>query len=111
MSCSGDVGYQEAAQAAMDAIASRAFVDAFTCTYANVSGGLVVVGTLFWFTISAMSYVRTGGSFAMPVIFTLIFGGAVLSQVTSPVLGMAAVLILGGFALVVVLVARRMDRP
>jgi len=42
-------------------------------------------------------------------VYTLLFGGAALSQVVAPVLGMASILLLGGFSLLVVLVARRME--
>jgi hypothetical protein len=111
MSCTGATSFGAALDAMTTALQNREFIQAFSCVYADASGGLIVVGTLVWFCISAMSYIRTGGSFGMPVVFTLIFGGAVLGQVTTPVLGMAAVLVLGGFALVVVLLARRAERP
>jgi uncharacterized membrane protein len=111
MSCTGATGYQAMFDAAWQALQNQQFIEAFTCTFADAAGGLVVVGTLFWFAISAMSYIRSGGSFAMPIIFTLIFGGAVLGQVASPVLGMAAVLLLGGFGGLVVLFARRATSP
>lgn len=111
MSCTGANTWTAALDAMQAALADRQFIDAFTCIFADATGGLVVVGTLTWFVVSAMSFIRTGGSFAMPVIYTLIFGGAVLGQVTTPVIGMAAVLILGGFGLVTVLIARRVETP
>ncbi|UIP01700.1 hypothetical protein Hbl1158_16995 (plasmid) [Halobaculum sp. CBA1158] len=92
------------------ALADQAFVDAFTCLYANSMGGLIVVGTLLWFTISTMSYARTG-SFAMPAVYTLILGGGALSQVATPVLGFASILLLGAFGLLAVLIARRIETP
>lgn len=110
MSCTQTSGYTSALDAAFTAIQNREFVDAFTCTYAGTLGGLLVVGTFAWFTISIMSFVRTG-SFAMPVVYTLLFGGAVLAQVAAPVLGFASLLIAGGFALMALLIARRMERP
>lgn len=109
MSCTGAANYEDAADAMWTAISNFEFVDAFTCTFANATAGLAVLGTLVWFTIAAMSYIRTD-SFAMPVVLTMLFGGAALSQVVAPVLGFASVLILGGFALLIVLIARRMYR-
>lgn len=108
MSCAETSGYTEAVDAAFTALQNREFVDAFTCTYAGSAGGLVVVGTFAWFTVCIMSFIRTG-SFAMPVVYTLLFGGAVLAQVATPVLGFASILLLGGFALLAVLIARRME--
>jgi len=109
MSCSGETDYATAADQMWTAVSNYEFVDAFTCTFANATAGLAMLGTLVWFTIVTMSYIRTD-SFAMPMVLTLLFGGAALSQVVAPVLGFASVLVLGGFALVVVLVARRMNR-
>jgi len=91
------------------AFESRAFVDAFTCLYADVTGGVMVIGTLLWFGLSAMSYIRTGGSIAMPMVYSLILGGAAVAQLAQPVLGFVSILLLGGFALIVVLVARRIE--
>ncbi len=110
MSCSGADNYADAAAEMWAAVGNYEFVDAFTCTFANATAGLAIVGTLIWFTIVVMSYIRSGGSFAMPVVFTLLFGGAALSQVVAPVLGFVSMLLLGAFSLVVVLVARRMLR-
>lgn len=92
------------------ALDNQEFIDAFTCLYANVGGGLAVVGTLVWFTVAAMSFIRTG-SFALPFVYTLLFGGAALLQVVAPVLGFVSLLLMGGLSLLVVLIARRMDRP
>jgi len=69
-----------------------------------------VVGTLVWFTVATMSFIRTG-SYALPVVYTLLFGGAALVQVVAPVLGFVSMLLLGGLSIMVVLIARRMDRP
>lgn len=109
MSCPSGSDWQTALDAFTTAVDGRSFVDAFTCLFASTTpGGLLVVGTIIWFGVAAMSFVRTG-SFALPVVFTLLFGGAIFAQVVTPVLGMASVLLLGSFALAVVLVARRMD--
>lgn len=108
MSCSGATGFSEAATAMSDALAAESFVQAFTCLYANATGGLVVMGTMLWFAIVTMSFVRTG-SFAMPLVFTLVLGGAALAQVAGPVLGIASVLVLGGVSVIILLVARRME--
>lgn len=110
MSCPTGSGWKTALDAFSTNIDNQAFVDAFTCLFASTTpGGLLVIGTLVWFGVIAMSYIRSGGSLAMPVVYTLLFGGAVLAQVATPVLGMASVLLLGAFALVVVLVARRTE--
>lgn len=108
MSCSGTTNYADAADLMWTAVSNAEYVQAFTCTYANATQGLVVMGTLVWFAIVAMSFVRTG-SFAMPVVYTFLFGGAVLAQVAAPVLGFASVLLLGAFGLLAVLIARRME--
>lgn len=109
MSCTPGLDWRQALDAFGTAIDGRAFVDAFTCLFAStVPGGLLVVGTIVWFGVVAMAFTRTG-SFAMPVVFTLLFGGAVLSQVVTPALGIASVLLLGGFGLLVVLFARRAE--
>jgi len=92
------------------ALQNREFVDAFTCLYANAGGGLAVVGTLVWFAVASMALVRSG-SFALPIVYTLLFGGAALVQVVAPALGFVSLLLMGGLSLLVVLIARRMDRP
>lgn len=110
MSCSGTTDYAAASEVIWTALSNQEFVRSFTCTYANPMQGLIIIGTLVWFTIASMSYIRTG-TFAMPVVYTLLFGGAVLVQVAAPVLGFVSILLLGAFGLLVVLVSRRIERP
>lgn len=110
MSCPDTGSYQNAADVLWTSLQNREFIEAFTCTYANAAGGLVVVGTLVWFTVSATSFIRTNGSIAMPVVYTLIFGGAVISQLAAPVIGMVSTLILGAFAIMALLLVRRIEQ-
>ena len=110
MSCPGADSWRDAVDLMSQALQNREFVEAFTCLYGNSAGGLAVVGTMVWFTVAAMSYIRTG-SYALPVVFTLLFGGAALVQVVAPVLGFVSLLLIGGLSLMVLLIARRMDRP
>jgi len=110
MSCTDVTTWQGARDAMTQALQNREFIDAFTCLYANAGGGITVVGTLVWFTVAAMSLVRSG-SYALPVVYTLLFGGAALVQVVAPALGFVSLLLMGGLSVLVVLLARRMDRP
>lgn len=110
MSCSGADTWSGALDAMTQSLENQEFIDAFTCLYANTGGGLVVVGTLVWFTVAAMSFIRTG-SFALPFVYTLLFGGAALVQVVAPALGFVSILLMGGLSVLVVLIARRMGRP
>lgn len=111
MSCPSATGYQNAFDVFWTSVQNREFVEAFTCTFASTAGGLVVVGTMLWFAVAAMSFVRTGGSIAMPVVYALVIGGAVISQLASPVIGMVSALLLGGFAIMALLLVRRLERP
>lgn len=110
MSCSGASSFPEALDAMSQALANQEFINAFTCVYANATAGMPVLGTLVWFTVCMMSFLRTG-SYAMPVVFTLLFGGAALSQVATPVLGFASLLLVGGLALMALLITRRIETP
>ena len=109
MSCEGTTDYVQAVDVAFQQLSNAEFVDAFTCTFANALGGFVVFGTILWFVIVTMSYIRSG-SFAMPLVLTLLIGGAALQQVAAPVIGFASILIPGGLAILGVLIARRIDR-
>lgn len=111
MSCTETNGYLDALAAAKTAIENQQFVEFFSCMYSAGTGQLVVVGTFFWFLVVSMSFIRTGGDVRMPVIYTFLFGGVALTQVANPVLGMAAVLVLGAMALGILLVARRAETP
>jgi len=84
------------------------FIRAIICTFGDA---MTVAGFLLflWFTVSAMSYVRTQ-SVTMPIVLMLLIGGATVPQLPSVGLQVAAVLILGGTASLTVLVARRVDR-
>lgn len=84
------------------------FVQAFVCTFANsitVAGLALVV----WFTVSSMSYLRTG-SIVMPVVYLLLLGSAALALLPVTALGIASVVLIGAGAAVVVLLLRRLDR-
>jgi len=110
MSCSEATTWQSAMDAMTKSLQNQDFVDAFTCVFATPAGGLAIVGTLVWFTVAAMSFIRTG-SYALPMVYTLLFGGAALVQVVAPVLGFVSLLLMGGLSLLVVLIARRIERP
>ena len=111
MSCPDTTGYQNAVEIFWTSLQNREFVEAFTCTFASTAGGLAVVGTMVWFGVAAMSFIRTGGSIARPVVYALIIGGAVISQLATPVIGMVSSLLLGGFAIMALLLVRRLERP
>lgn len=83
-------------------------IQAFVCTYAG-SMSVVGLGLVAWFTVSAMTYVRTG-SIIMPVVLMLLLGSAALTQLPSVGLGVAAVVLVGSGAVIAVLAARRLDR-
>lgn len=108
MACTGETSFDTAVNTLWTAAENAEFIDALVCTFANPFGGLAVFGTVVWFTVVSMSYIRTG-SWAMPMVLTLLLGSAALQQMAQPVLGFASVLLAGGFAVVAVLIARRMD--
>jgi len=93
-----------------DPLAAAGAVDliqAFVCTYANVTS-LVGLGLVSWFTVSAMTYARTG-SIVMPVVLLLLLGSAALTQLPPVGLGVAAITLVGFGAVLAVLAARRLD--
>jgi len=58
------------------------FVKAFTCTYA-ASAGFLVVGLLVYGGIMLSIFLRTG-DVRIPVVLTLLTGGAIIPQVAEP---------------------------
>jgi len=58
------------------------FVKAFTCTYA-ASAGLLVTGLIVYGGINLAILIRTG-DVRIPVVLTLLTGGAIIPQVASP---------------------------
>jgi hypothetical protein len=68
------------------------FIKAFSCTYANAAGFLVV-GLFVYGGISLSIYIRTG-SVVIPFVLLLLTGGAVMSQVASVAVGVATILLL-----------------
>lgn len=111
MSCQGVTTYQEALDVYWSMLGDGRFVDPFTCILADMMGGVVVLGTLVWGTVSIMSYTRTGGSFALPFVYTLMFGSVIITQMIGAVSGFVTMLLLGGASIIVVLIARRIERP
>lgn len=89
------------------AAGSQQFIQAFVCTYANATT-VVGLGLVVWFTVSAMSFARSG-SLIMPVVLMLLLGGAALTMLPPVGLGVAAIVLVGMGASLAVLVARRLD--
>jgi hypothetical protein len=75
------------------------FVKAIGCTYANPSS-LAVVGLLVYGGITLSIFLRTG-DVRIPVVLTLLTGGAILPQVAAPGVAIVgiALLITGAGAL------------
>jgi len=84
------------------------FLRAIFCTFGDVVSiaGLVLVT---WFTVSAMSYVRTK-SVVMPIVLLLLMGGATLPLLPPAGLRVAAFVLVGGAAGISVLALRRVDQ-
>lgn len=88
--------------AGIDYLMNWEFVKAITCTYANVTG-LLVMGTFVYTAIAGSIYIRTG-SVVIPFGLLLLTGGAVMSQVAGIAVGMAAIVaLLTGAAIVTAL--------
>lgn len=68
------------------------FIKAFTCTYANAAG-LLMVGALVYGAVASSIYIRTG-SVVIPTILILLTGGAVMGQVAGPAVAIATVMVL-----------------
>jgi hypothetical protein len=75
------------------------FVKSIACTYAN-SAGILVVGLLVYGGITLSIFLRTG-DIRIPVILTLLTGGAILPQVAAPgiTIVVLALLLTGGAAI------------
>jgi len=58
------------------------FVKAIACTYGNTSG-ILVTGLLVYGGIALSIFLRTG-DIRIPVVLTLLTGGAILPQVAAP---------------------------
>lgn len=68
------------------------FLQAVTCTYADAAG-LAVVGTMVLGGIAASIYIRTG-SLLIPFGLVLMTGGATMTFVAGPLLGLVTVMLL-----------------
>lgn len=102
MSCGGT--------APLEGVGAAEFIQAMICTYAGAGAmSFTAFGLVVWFTISSMTYARQQ-SLTMPIVYLLVLGGTVLTMVPSVGLGIAAILLLGGGAGLVVLMLRRADR-
>jgi len=77
---------------AMDALLNFEFVKAFTCTYA-MSAGFLVVGLLVYGGINLAILLRTG-DVRIPVVLTLLTGGAIIPQVAAPGVAIVAITLL-----------------
>ena len=75
-----------------DYLTNFEFIKAFTCTYANAAGFLVV-GLLVYGGISLSIYIETG-SVIIPFVLLLTVGGAVLTQVAAPAMTIAVLVLL-----------------
>lgn len=76
----------------IDYLLNFEFLNAFACTYANVAG-LLVVGLLVYGAISLSIYIRTG-SVVIPFVLLLTTGGATLTQIATPGIAAATVVVL-----------------
>jgi hypothetical protein len=77
------------------------FIKAFTCTYANAVG-LLVVGVFVYGAISTSIYIRTN-SVLIPFVLLLLTGGAVMTQLASIATALATLLLLATGAGVITL--------
>lgn len=68
------------------------FINAFVCTSSDLAGGFAIVSTLVFGGIALSIYIRTG-SIAMPAILLLLTGGAVISTLAAPAVGIAGILL------------------
>lgn len=75
------------------------FIEAIVCPYADVAG-LLVVGLLVYGAIAGSIYIRTGSAI-IPFGLLLLTGGATMSHVAGPGVGLATVvfLLVGGGAI------------
>ena len=78
--------------AGQDYLLNYEFIKAFTCTYANTAG-LLVTGMVVYGAVSLSIYVRTN-SVIIPFVLLLLTGGAVLTQVATPGIAIATLLLL-----------------
>lgn len=76
----------------IDYLTTFEFIKAFTCTFVNPAD-LATVALLVWAGIGAAIYARQG-SIVMPTILLLLTGGAVISTLAAPAVGMAGFLVL-----------------
>lgn len=85
-------GYCAAGKSGPEHLADFQFLQAFTCTFAEPAG-LLIVGMLVYGGIGLSIYIRTG-SVIIPVILLFLTGGAVVTQVAAPAAAAATVLVL-----------------
>ncbi|MDS0297107.1 hypothetical protein [Halogeometricum luteum] len=83
------------------------FLDAAICTY-QMDYGMVLPGSIVWFTVISMMYIRTQ-SIVMPVIITLLVGAPMITLLPSTAQQMIATGILGGGSALFVLLLQRLD--
>jgi len=94
----------------MGAFGDMEWIKALICTYGDAGAmSVTAFGLVVWFTVSAMTYNRTQ-SLIMPMVYLLVLGSVALTMLPPVGLGVAAIVILGGGAGLVVLVLRRVDR-
>lgn len=75
-----------------DYLVNFEFIKAPTCTYSDPAG-LLVVGLLVFGAIALTSYIETG-TVIIPFVLLLTTGGAVLTMVAAPGIGIATILLL-----------------
>jgi len=92
----------------VSALLSFEFVKAFTCTYA-ASAGFLVVGLLVYGGIMLSIFLRTG-DVRIPVVLTLLTGGAIIPQVAEPGVAVVGIALLISGAGVLTLLYYRYSR-
>lgn len=70
------------------------FIRAFTCTYADVVG-LLVLGMIVYGAVSLSIYIRTG-SVIIPLVLLMTTGGATVAAMSPPAVTAATLLVLFG---------------
>jgi len=80
------------AVAGYDYLLDFEFIKAFTCTFANPAG-LLVVGAIVYGGIGLSIYIETN-DVIIPVVLMLVAGGAILSQIAGLFVSIATVVLL-----------------
>lgn len=87
--CEAGVGFN-------DHLTNFEFIKAVTCLYADTAG-FFVVGMLVYGAVGLSIYIRTG-SVMIPAILLLLTGGAIIPQIASPGVALAAIIVMASGA-------------